>query len=223
MKKILILICLIFMTGCTARYTIEFNDDEIKDNLTVNNVDSEMYNIIKKGEYAPVPAYKDAIINLEEPVKNEGVEYYDIKGKDGNAYLDYKFKLSDFDKSHFANTCYDYFKVFREKDEIVFSTGEKFKCFFPGYNLDSVEVVFKSNHKVIYNNADEVDGDSYIWHITKENKNHANIQISFEKDVKKRLLSRDVIEVFIWFLIVGGVLFIIGLFIYFRYKMINKF
>ena len=105
MKKFLMLICLIFMTGCSAKYTIEFNGNEIKDNLSIYKVDSDSYNYIKNGTFAPVQAFKDAVTNLEEPIKSDGVEYYNVDANDGNAYFDYKFKLSDFERSYFANTC----------------------------------------------------------------------------------------------------------------------
>ena len=222
MKKYLILVCLIFMTGCSARYTIEFNDENISDNLTVYGVDADSYKDIVDGVYAPVPVYEDAIINLEEPVKNEGVEYYNLSGKDGNAYLDYNFKLSDFKDSYFANTCYDYFKIFEEEKEIVFSTGKEFKCFFPGSELETVDVVFKSNHKVLYNNADEVNDGEYIWHINKSNMNNANIQISFSKDYKKSLFTADFFQILIYAGIGIGVIIIISLFIIIRNKRVNK-
>ena len=222
MKKFLMLICLIFMTGCSAKYTIEFNGNEIKDNLSIYKVDSDSYNYIKNGTFAPVQAFKDAVTNLEEPIKSDGVEYYNADANDGNAYFDYKFKLSYFERSYFANTCYDYFKVFEEKDEIVFSTGKKFKCFFPGYDLDTVDVVIKSNHRILYNNADEVNDDEYIWHITKDNKDDANIQISFSKDYKKEFLKRDYFQILIYIGIAGAVALLISLFIIIKNKRVNK-
>ncbi len=222
MKKCMILICLIFITGCSARYTIEFNDKSIKDKLSVYGIDLHSYNDIKEGVYSPIPAFKDAIINLEEPIKNEGVEYYNISGDDSNAYLDYKFELSDFEDSYFANTCYDYFKVFQEKDEIIISTGKNFKCFFPGRNLDSVDIVIKSNHKIIYNNADEVKNNEYIWHINKSNKDDANIQISFSKDYNEKKKSINIAQVSLYIGIFGVVALVIALFVLIKNKRVNK-
>lgn len=221
MKKCLLLICLILMTGCSARYTIEYNDDFVNENLTVFGVDADSYRDIKNGSYAPVPTYYDAVINLEEPIKVDGVEYYDISGKNNNAYLDYRFNLKNYSGAYFPNLCYDYFKVFEEKDDVIFSTGKKFKCFFPGSGLDKVDIVLKSNHKVLFNNADEVDGDKYIWHITPDRIDSANIQISFSKSLKNNRpqdLSKYLTIGFVAALSVG----IVSLIIFIRYKRINK-
>lgn len=222
MRKYLILLCLIFMTGCSARYTIEFNDDTIDDNISIFSIESSEYEYIKSDNYAPIPAFVDSPFNVENPVKIKGVEYYDVDAHNGNAYLDYKFKLSDYENSYFANTCYDYFKIFEEKDEIVFSTGKKFKCFFPGYDLDSVDVVIKSNHTVLYNNADEINDGEYVWHITKDKKDDANIQISFSKDYKKKRLKINFFHVFIYLGIGVGIIFLISLLIIVRYRRVNK-
>lgn len=222
MKKIFILVCFIFMTGCSARYTIEFNDDIINDNLVVFGVNNVEYEAIKNDKFAPIQAFNNALINLEEPVKNEGVEYYDLRAHDGNAYLDYSFDLSDYGDSYFANLCYDYFKVFEEESDIVFSTGKEFKCFFPGYGLDSVDVVIKTNHEVFFSNADSVDGDSYIWHITPDNVNEANIQISFSKESKQSLLNKAFSNYIIVGCLVALVFVFIGFIVYINNKRVNK-
>ena len=226
MKKILIAFSLILLTGCTAEYRIDFKNDTFTENVIIYSPDNTSYNDILNEKYPPVKAFTYGIENLEEPIKNEGVEYYNLSAKNNNAYLDYEFNIDDFKDSYMANICYDYFRVFQEENEIVISTDKKFKCFFPGRNLDKVDIVITSNHDVLFNNADEVNEGKYIWHITEENKDDANIQISFSKEANRSAFDKAMSNYVVRILVIGGLLILLGItfgiIIRIRYKRVNK-
>ena len=224
MKKFLLLIGLVLFTGCSCRYHLDFNGDKFIESVTLFSASGEEYNAIKKNSYAPVPAFINTPINLEEPVKTEGFEYYDMKAKNNNVYLDYKFDISNFKDSYFANISYDYFKVFVGDDDIVLSTDNRFRLNLSTYGVQSVDVVITTNHDVLFNNADEVTDGEYIWHIN--DVNDANIQISFSKDYKKSLLSKIFGNYVLRIIIIGvGIILfgvILGIFIRIKYKNVNK-
>ena len=222
MKKIFIIVFLLFITGCTAEYRIDFTDETFSEKIVLYSVDGMEYDAIRNGKHAPVPAFIDTPINLEAPVKTEGFEYYDLNARDNNVYLNYKFDIDNYEKSYFSNICYDYFKVFVEDDAIIVATNDKFRGFTFGYDLDKLDVIITTNHDVLYSNADEVNDDEYIWHITKDNVDDAGIKISFSKEAKKTLLGNRNVQIIL--ILVGIVLMIVVLsgIIYIRYKRINK-
>ncbi len=222
MKKILILLVMLFVTGCGAKYSIDFTDDSVTESLVLSSVNSQEYDAIKNGTFAPVPAFKDSAINLEEPVKNEGVEYYDLRAVDNNVQLKYKFSLSDYENSYLGNLCYDYFKVFEEEDSIIFSTNNNFKCFYDWYDIDNFDVVMTTNHDVLFHNADEVTNDAYIWHVSKNTKDDESIQISFSKEAKKTVFSSGRVKLILIVSGIGLLILVLALIIYVRYKKVNS-
>lgn len=226
MKKLFLLVVFLFLTGCSVQYHIDFVDDSVSENISFISANSNEYNAIKSNDFAPIPSFIDSVENLEEPIKNEGTNYYDVSAKNNNIYLDYKFNISDFEKSYFVNNCYGYFKVFQEDSEYVFSTDKKFLCPISTFGADKVDIVITTNHEVIFNNAHEVDGDRYIWHITPDNVDEANIQISFSKSVKKSGVDKIFENYSASVLIFGGIVIalcvVFGIIIRLRYRSVNK-
>lgn len=226
MKKIILVISILLFTGCTAEYHINFIDDKIEENLSFIDAGSNEYNAIKNNDFAPIPSYIDSVENLEEPKKNEGVEYYEVKAKNNNIYLNYKHDISDFNRSYIINNCYSYFRVFEEENEIVFSTDKRFLCDISEYGASTVDIIIETNHEVLFNNAHEIDGDKYIWHITPENKDEANIQISFSKETHKSNFDKVLENYSAKVIIFGGSIIILGIIlgiiIRLRYKRVNK-
>lgn len=218
MKKIIVLIIFLFLTGCKAEYKLEFIDDTFTENLTIISPSGLEYEAIKNNTFAPVPAFINSAYNLEEPVKNEGVEYYELTEKNDDVNLEYKFNISDFADSYIVNSCYNYFKIFREEEKTVISTGKEFTCFQPGREIEEINIIITTNHKVLYNNADRVSNNKYIWNL-KNDDSDKNIQISFSNQVEKNSINKEIIFILISLCIiistvVGG--------IYIKNKQVNK-
>lgn len=226
MKKFLLLICLLFFTGCSVKYNLDFKDDKLIENISFLSASNEEYNLIKKKEFAPVPAFVDTPVNLEEPLKTDGFEYYSLKAHSNNVYMNYKFDKKNYGNSYMASLCYDYFKFFETDEDYVISTGNKFNCSFSTYEFDVIDVVITTNHEVLYSNAHEVNGDEYIWHISDANKDNANIQISFSKDVVRTGFEKFIRNNSVIIIIVGLSMLLLGimfvLFIRVKNKQVNK-
>lgn len=222
MKKIILCISILFLTGCSLKYHIDFVDDKFIENISFSDVDEVEYDLVKNGKFAPIPAFNDSLYSVEDPVKVDGIEYYNISAKDKRINFNYEYNLNNFERAYSVGNCYDYFKIFQDNDEIIISTDKKFKCFFPGRNLENVDIVLTTNHTVTYNNADEVNDNEYIWHITKDNKDDANIQISFSKDYKNKFLGKDFFEVLVYAGFGIGIIFIFLFFILIKNKRVNK-
>lgn len=226
MKKLLVLICLLFFTGCSVKYHLDFSDDKFVEDITFLSASSDEYNLIKKKEFAPVPAFVNTPVNLEEPIKTEGFEYYSLKARSNNVYMNYKFDISNLGNSYMANLCYDYFKVFETDEDYVISTGNNFGCSLSTYGIDNIDVVITTNHEVLYSNAHEVVGNEYIWHISDFNKNNANIQVSFSKDVVRSDVENFFRNNSVKIIVAGVLMILFGIgfviFIRNRSKQVNK-
>lgn len=205
MKKILYLIfILVFITGCNAEYNIEIKDNSVNEKLNISNVSSSKFDNI----YIPVN-YEDNDYTVYES-KLDGIEYYNINNNN-NVTIDYKFKYNNFQKSTLFNTCYENAVFTIDSYELLVSTSNEFLCYNDYEELDKVKVIIKSNYKYLDSNADEIDGDKYIWYINKENKNNKQILLRLdttESSNKRTLFSSNVMFIF-FFLIIILVLIVI--------------
>lgn len=226
MKKVLLLLCLLLFTGCSVKYHLDFRDDKFIEDVTLFSVGNEEYNLIKKKEFAPVPAFVNTPVDLEKPKKTDGFEYYSLNAHSNNVYLNYKFDVSDFKDSYLGNLCYSYFKVFETDEDYVVSTDNRFNCSLSTYGVDKIDVVITSNHEVLYSNAHEVNGDEYIWHINESNQDSANIQMSFSKYVVRSKLENFFRNNTVKIVFVGVLMILLGIIfvviIRIKFNRVNK-
>ncbi len=102
--------------------------------------------------------------------------------------IDYKDKKS-LKELPGVSTCYKYFSVLenKNKDGILLSTSNKNLCFESYDILEEITVKLTTNHEVESHNADEVNGNDYIWKINRENYNNKNIQINLLNKTQKKM------------------------------------
>ena len=89
MKKILILlIALLFVTGCSANYDIEIYNNEVKEKLEFidtnsSNWDNEVQygftyrELVQSSVDYPYPIFNSTVVDENDTIKLDGVEYYD--------------------------------------------------------------------------------------------------------------------------------------------------
>lgn len=188
-KKILLLLIILLVSGCTVNYNLTINPDS-SINLTITA--SENTNTLK------------VRTNLEE---KEAVNYFynEYKNPDVNSEMNY---VSNGDsttatiRASFSNIedyIYDYQSDIFDKP-IVSSTGDIVKFNFSqmipldkslvnSLIYDSIVVNIKIPFKVISNNADSIDEEYniYSWNINKDGKLKT---IEFEYD-KSQLNTKD--------------------------------
>ena len=99
-------------------------------------------------------------------------------------------------------------------DVITIDTGNDFKCYEYYENLETVKVVLKTNHKVISTNADEQNGDTYIWNFSKDSNKSINVSY-YKSDVKKSVNIKGIV-------IVLCIVSFIGIVSYFVLKKMKK-
>lgn len=205
MKKVILIISLLLLTGCTANYEVNIKNNKITEKLTLieNNglnfdkkLESgstlrELFDSIvnSKDQYAE-PVYKVNSINTNDTL---GIEYNSIKDK----------KIENLSA---LNTCYKNPKVEVTNGVVTIETGNDFECYDYYELLDSVKVVINTNHKVISNNADEKKGNSYIWNITKDG--NKNIKFSYNEKINDNSKTILIIVIILLVAVISVILFL---------------
>lgn len=201
MKKkyfLLVLIAiLVNLCGCTVNYDININDDTVTENMEFYETNSKRINSI----YSP---NSDSIDSSEKYTYKQLINFInsgsdfafrdnanssqlyskrkiDETNKMGMKYS-YNFSLNNYTNSNIANSFVAYFSA-RTSDKIYAVSALDFSNAFNQYPyLDNISIRIKTNHKVIDSNADSMDGNVYIWNVTKSNAKTKKVSIQVYKD-----------------------------------------
>ena len=229
-KRILLILFLVIMiSGCSVDYRIKINDD-----LSVREV-------------AYISENTDRMKSRTNLDVDKSVKYlYDIHKRNQMGSHDYSITSSNQITRVYASNSYknlDEFSrlyssditdspIIRKEGDIVHLSIVQTNYIDSNASTkpvyDDITVTIEVPFKVIYNNAEKVDGNKYIWTIRKDDE-LKTIKISFNpKNVNKKVSlgfgERKVNVAYEYILIIGLVIVvaIIIIFIYFKNKKINK-
>lgn len=211
MKKFLFILAILLCCGCSAKYEIDFIDDTISDNLTVTyerngETDSQINESFSESFYA---IGRDAIYNFDNKSTNDNIIIN----------FGYDYNVYNFGSANIPKSCFNIFKFITDDDKYYLFAQGAFKCSYYAYEyLDSLDIVIRTNHVVVENNADEVDGDEYIWHVDP-NIDDFSLRFIVDQAVNKTNENGIFVKVLIGFTSIG---IVCGIFIYIRYKKVNK-
>ena len=132
----------------------------------------------------------------------------------GESSLSYD-NLNKFSKD-FTTDVFPKVKVTEQNNKVTFFAEQKLKL---GNNAnrvliyDDIIVNIKVPFKVLENNADEIDGDTYTWNIKKNELK--NINLVFDKSRLKNTLSLKLknnnLNINYSYIIIGGIIFAISI------------
>lgn len=220
MKKILLIIVLLFFTGCSAEYNLHFSNDSIEEKITIIPENPE------EQEYTKTLDTRDffAIIDKDRSLPYEK-EQLDINNYKAYQYS-YNYNFNDFKQSNFTK-CYDAYSLIEDNNIVTFSTSKKFNCMIYDYmQIDNLKINITTDYKVTSHNADEVNGNVYTWKINNNNASNKPIKFSYNKKQKRTMTLKEFIEknktnIIIVSAILGALL-LIGLIMLIRHKRVNK-
>ena len=182
MKKILILLSFVFLlSGCTASYEITINGNHIDEKLKIIETDKTIFDS-DLGTGWTLRESLNAILEDDE----FGTQDYKIKDLSNNNRLGVEYSslsLESIINSSIINQCYKNPIVDISGDIVIINTGDDFECYDLYDNLDTIKVEFKTNHKVLSSNADEVKNGKYIWNMTRDDIK--SIEISYDNSITK--------------------------------------
>lgn len=230
MKKIIILLCVLLLTGCSVDYNLVVTDKgEVRENFTII-VDNEL----ALQRYETIDEFLNYYTEYYPQIK--GFENYKIKGKDHGNYSTLKVSskynsLKEYTKSKSYISMFSNAVVEVQGKYTTFKSSKNF--YLEKLNSDIVmegEVLydeFKINikfyNKVVSHNADIVNekDNIYTWIVTK---NNAKDTIEFKTNSEKRydVIIKDYIENNIVAISIGGVLLLVvligGIIFYIKYR-----
>lgn len=179
MKKILILISFILLTGCSVNYSIDIdkNDERIRiifdDNYITGNLDKELDRIIEinSDETSLAAYYKfDKIINNRDVGLNLSYTY--------NSVTNYK------DVSPFIK-CYQNVNININDDIANIDISGFTNC---DEQIDNGIISIKVKGKLINTNADKIKNETYYWDFNKNKDIKLQVDRSHSDDSIKYII-----------------------------------
>jgi hypothetical protein len=177
MKKIkyfLLSICILLLaTGCDGTYNVEIYNNRFKEDITIKENDSINWDDVNENGVS--------FRNLLDAEYNRDNNYYKktLISNTNELGLNYKsdFDFNTYSTSGIGYRCYQYFRVVQENNSILIATSNRNTCYDDYKWLNNITINVKTNHKVLDNNADKVDGNTYTWYLTRENASNKSLQI----------------------------------------------
>lgn len=182
MKRIiLLLILVVFITGCSAEVNINVSSNGIYEQVTitdnVSNGRTKEHILASYREY--VPAFSKTLIADTEPdVKLEGVEYYTRALEETNTgykvSYGYKFGFDNYKDSRSVDLGFKDAIIQRDAvdKEILLTTdsdGLKYFNMYPALSNVTINIV-STEFKVKDSNADYVNNNVYTWVLNSNTK-----------------------------------------------------
>ena len=188
--KIFILLTAVFLiTGCEVNYSLEFKDgifnEDISFSLENNSNNIETINYLKNSDQYVYYISDDDIdkINYNKTIKNN------------NNFVDFNYSYSytnGLKDARVLTECFDAYSFIEEHDHYLIQTGNKFNCLVYDYMIaDKINITIKTNNKVLENNADNVDGNKYMWTIDNSNFNNKPILFKVSKELNQTNFVTD--------------------------------
>lgn len=188
-KIYFLLACLFILSGCTINYNITIEND-IKENITINDnirEDNSFEDITNLyNSYFPV-YINDNSLDFIDKSAIDGVDYYNksnLLNNDSNySYsLTYSHKsLEDYQNTEFWNYLLSNNYIKEDEEKINIWTGYGIKLFSMYTGVESINVRITTSLKALENNADRVEGNTYIWEYNNDNYRTKNISLVLEK------------------------------------------
>lgn len=201
-KKFLILLLIPFLLcGCKANYTIEIDESSIKEETYIYSDDSDEYNNqIYRGSV--LNDYFKALPSLEQSafINTTGEDMSSSDDKDNNDFglgtytikyinktnekgstFTYRFSKDEYQNSYIPNMNATTFKCTNSNNEIKLNLKDMYA--FTSYKLlEEVKVLVKVSdyYEVTSHNAEIVNGNEYMWIVTRDNYINNDLRINLK-------------------------------------------
>ena len=175
-KRIILLLLIVFLCGCEAKYNIKISDNRIEEeiNITEKNEVLEYYDDEDKELFEDELNYWELDLDY---YKKTNIKEKDISGYKYHSYFTY----DEFKTLTALKRCYEKFD-FQQEPNIKIETSNDFLCLNDYNEFENLELTITTDYKIINSNADRKDGNKHTWIINK--KNHKNKPIRFEVEKK---------------------------------------
>lgn len=234
-KKLLFMMLGVFLlTGCTATYELDIQENRVQEKVSVNQVDiDEETKEIYVTNAMPVDYREtcyldyDRVVGINEVKKKKGGNYYNIKETSSGLNATSKIPISDYQYSRLASMAFSSIHVNNYEHYISIYGYDGVDIFNQYPTLESFSVRITTDKEVLETDADEVDGNTYIWNFTPEDTDKTlyiemdSTQVT--KNKKKKQKEHDLnMTALIIFGTIGTVAVIFILYVALKRKRVNK-
>lgn len=191
MKKIImLLITVILLTGCEATYDIHIQEDKITDNIKIFT-DSTT---VQRANEKDTTKYYDKILDWENGYDFYERELFTTDTKTGYHY-NYDFNIDEYDAMSQLRKCYDDLNLTVDS-YITIKTTNEFLCstYYPDVN--KIKISITSDYRITTSNADEKNGNTHSWLITRKNYKNKPIEIKINKNIPEENKKQEKESIF---------------------------
>ncbi|MBQ1495806.1 MAG: hypothetical protein IIZ40_00420 [Bacilli bacterium] len=211
-KKIIILLFVILLTGCSGTYNLKFNDDlSIKEELNVEIPSTE------ENKQKTLDLFKNNKINNKKySIKSSNNK---LKIKYSEEYISIEDYIVNSNLYHllFDNISYDktdkYIEV-EAKNALDLKNNSIYKV--NNYDISLFQINLESTHKILSSNYDQKEGNIYSWTLD-ENTKEKEINFKISTDYYKNR-----IVYLVPLIIIGLVMVISFIYLYNRIRKTNR-
>lgn len=179
-KTLFILICTLFLTGCSLEYEISFYEDVIQENIHATfkgDIYKQIPELTGDGLYL-----EKVIVENDIPALKNNKAYYSkriINNEDKtDVYLNYSYNYDEFKESYFLDYCFENSYINDTEDYIYVSLYGQFNCHYE----EDIKVKLSSKYKMAEHNANDYKDGYYIWDLKMTDKEN-NITFMIEKEL----------------------------------------
>lgn len=190
-KYLLFIMCLFILTGCDITYNLDISKDGYIEDVSMWEDDTEndgMDRYIEPFEnyselYLPISKKDGSLYEIGE--KKDDVSYYQVSKLNDEVGLHFtghfpsKTPISNSNLIHlYAGNNY----VIDDDMQLKINKSKKIGIFDSVSNLNSIIIKITVNdYKVIENNADFIEENTYTWQLTKDNYKKKNLVLKVNK------------------------------------------
>lgn len=180
MKKLLLLISILLLTGCTCEYNLNIDNLTYQEQIIIRGDSKEEANDLNQEWEIPVNKEEYNIGGDEDTTISSNIDTYKYEFKNNTLKLNYDFTMNSIINSSAISNCYNKVTVVNHDNKTIISTSPKINCFSKYPNLTKLTVNIKTNKNVINHDADSVNGNIYTWNFTKSTSSDKAINLTLE-------------------------------------------
>ena len=178
-KILIILILIICSCGCTVKYNLNISDGMISEDIILTTTATETAPVLDESGNKTQNVSNTYKLVSTEPYYALNGKQYNLNYNDNKLEATYTYKINEYKDVKEVRT---YLDLLSSEDRgsthvIKYSNIDFFNIYEGATSLDINMTV---DYPVVYNNADEVNGNTYTWHVNRNNYSEKVVKIEFE-------------------------------------------
>lgn len=217
MKRVLTILIVLFLCGCSSQYSLNIEKNQISEKF-IFSVDKSKIHNQEMGPYLDFYSSEsiDSLINNDIYVELDNTKYvYEKKIVEEetliNFELNYLYRDSELSNSRFINECFENKKIKVDDDKISIYLFGKYNCLLN--DDDSIEFKIFTKNKV-ESSSIKYDAltNEFNWIIDKNNANNVDIELTVLTETKIHYYG-------IRIAVISAIIIALGVLVYFIYKL----